>query len=302
MRLDAYLAGKSDIRSRSEAKRLIDAGVVMLNGAPCTKASQDVSNLDDIRYTLPSPPPVPEDSDTGIDLPVLYEDDACMVVQKPAGLIVHPGSGTKPGAITLLDVLKSLFRERSLPFSASSVLVHRLDKDTTGCLLIAKTPEAHTLLQTQFADRSTKKEYIALVFGAPSPASATIDIPIGRDSAARTKMSVHRATGSRAATTTYSTLGKASGTALLLCDLHTGRTHQIRVHLAAIKHPVLGDLTYGHPDATVKARGLGITSVFLHAYTLSFDSPATKKRVHVTAPLPSEKQAILDELGLRVTD
>lgn len=300
MRLDLFLSGKPDIRSRAEGKRMIDAGLVKVNGKVMKKASRDVTSADKVVYDHPEAPPVPKASKTNIQLPILYEDDACFVISKPKGMIVHPGSGMKVGAVTLLDALRPIFAKKRLPFSVSSVLVHRLDKDTTGCLLIAKNPVAHTALQKQFAGRTTKKTYLALVFGKPSPASAVINIPLGRDASTRTKMSVHRTVSSREAKTTYATLGSTDKVSLLACDLHTGRTHQIRVHLAAIKHPILGDETYGTQDSAERSKKLKIDSVALHAWKLAFRSPATKKNVTVQAPLPSTFASHLKRLGLEI--
>lgn len=303
MRLDAFLAGKPDIRSRAEGRRMIDAGLVKVNGKVTTKAAKDVTSADTVVYEHPKAPSVPKASISTMRLPILYEDDSCFVISKPKGMIVHPGTGMKAGTLTLLDALKHLFSKRRLPFSVSSVLVHRLDKDTTGCLLIAKNPKAHIELQKQFAGRTTKKTYLALVFGKPSPASAVIDIPLGRDASARTKMSVHRTVGSRDAKTTYRTLGSVHDkVSLLACDLHTGRTHQIRVHLAAIKHPILGDETYGTNDSEERSKKLKIDSVALHAWKLAFRSPNTRKLVEVTAPLDPTFAANLKRFGIALTD
>ncbi|MEQ1849378.1 MAG: RluA family pseudouridine synthase [Candidatus Peribacteraceae bacterium] len=298
MRLDAYLTGKSDVKSRTVAKRLIEDGQVTVNGVIVKKPSFSITSEETVRYTLPSPPAIPEDRNHEIDLPILYEDEACMVIGKPSGLIMHPGSGTKPGDITLLSALKPLFAERRLPFSESTVLVHRLDKDTTGCLLVAKNPEAHQALQQQFMDRETTKTYLALVFGVPKKSEAVIDIPIGRDTGQRTRMSVHRTSSSRDAKTAYKTLFSVDGVSLLQCTILTGRTHQIRVHLSALHHPVLGDPTYGSLESSDMSKELGVESIMLHAWKLSFLSPDTNKEVKVTAPPPTESVKLFQRLGL----
>jgi len=301
MRLDLFLAGKNDIVSRSAAKRLIENGCVRVNGKKTSKISLDVTSADAVTYTLPSPP-IPTSTHTSLDLPILYEDDLCLVIDKPSGLVMHPGAGMKSGTMTLLDALEPLFAKRALPFSPSSVLVHRLDKDTTGCLLVAKTPKAHIDLQEQFAKRETHKTYLALVAGTMDPLSAVIDIPLGRDANTRTKMSVHRAVSSRSARTTYRTLAAEDGTSLLACELHTGRTHQIRVHLATLHHPVLGDETYGTEVSRVLSKKFLVPSIQLHAWKLSFVSPATKKSVSVKAPLPLSLSTTLETLGMSITD
>jgi len=159
-----------------------------------------------------------------------------------------------------------------------------LDKETTGCLLIAKTEKAHTFLQKQFADRTVKKTYLALVAGVPSPPSAIIDAPIGRNLVNRTLMSIFKTRSSREAKTTYRTLEVRVNCTLLECDLHTGRTHQIRVHLRSIGHPILGDSSYGTHESKKITKGLGINGLCLHAQKLSFNT-LSHKRVDVEAPL-----------------
>lgn len=302
VRLDQYLATVDGIKSRSAAQKLIDSERVRVNGKKTTKDSLQVRAGDVIEYDIVEAA-VPKKRKKTTPLPVLYEDAACMVICKPAGITMHPGTGTAPGEETVLSALEPLFAERELPFSESEVLVHRLDKDTTGCLLVAKTPKAHMKLQEQFASRSVEKAYLAIVVGIPSPKAAVIDAPIGRHGTERTRMAVHQATASRNAKTTYRTLDTNTddGIAVLECDLHTGRTHQIRVHLSAIGHPILGDDTYGTPTAKTLAKSLKIDTVCLHAWKLSFDSPAKKKRVDVIAELPKTMVSVLKKLQLKLT-
>lgn len=299
MRLDQYLGDSAHCRSRSDALRLIKAGSVKLNGKKCLKASVSVKAGDKLELSLPSPPPVRDEKGPTIPLPVLYEDAACMVIDKPAGIIVHPGHGTKPDDATILTALRPLFRERELPLDESAVLVHRLDKDTTGCLLIAKTPTAHLALQKQFAGREVRKTYLALVAGLPSPAAAVIDAPIGRHKHDRTKMSVMDASSKlREARTTYRTLAYGDNAALLACDLHTGRTHQLRVHLSTVGHPILGDQTYGTPASIELAEDSGIERICLHAWKFSFTS-LKKKRVEVISPVPGALKKALQALEIQ---
>lgn len=293
------LVGKKGIKSRAAAQRLIDAKLVRVNGRIVTKASQDVSSDEGLEWELLPLPEVPSDTVSGITVRILYEDDSCFVIAKPAGLIVHPGNGTKHGQETLLDALKPLFKDRVLPYSPSEILVHRLDKDTTGCLLIAKNADAHLFLQKQFATRTVDKRYLTLVAGKPDPASAVIDAPIGRHMNERTRMSVHQAVAGRSARTTYRTLASDDGVTLLECELHTGRTHQIRVHLKTIGHPVLGDTTYTTGAAEVAAERLGIDFLCLHAWKLSFESPS-KNAVSVLCPLPENFAHLLARLTLEV--
>lgn len=293
------LVGKKGIKSRAAAQRLIDAKLVRINGRIVTKASQDVSSDEGIEWDVLPSPDVPSDAVSAITITVLYEDDSCFVIAKPAGLIVHPGNGTKHGQETLLDALKPIFMDRGLPFSPSEILVHRLDKDTTGCLLVAKSPDAHLFLQKQFATRTVDKRYLTLVAGKPEPAAAVIDAPIGRHMNERTRMSVHQAVAGRSARTTYRTLASDDGATLLECELHTGRTHQIRVHLKTIGHPVLGDTTYTTGAAEVAAERLGIDFLCLHAWKLSFES-LTKKTVSVVCPLPENFSSLLKRLAMNV--
>lgn len=298
MRLDQYLGEKGGVKSRSDAGRLIRAGYVKLNGKQC-KPSASVKAGDRIELRLPSPPAVQDDASASVPLTVLYEDAACMVIDKPAGVIVHPGHGTKAQDVTVLSALKPLFRERDLPFDPSSILVHRLDKDTTGCLLIAKTPDAHVRLQQQFAGREVQKTYLALVSGVPSPAAAVIDAPIGRHKHDRTRMSVMDASSKlRAATTTYRTLSRGKNAALLACDLHTGRTHQLRVHLSTIGHPILGDDTYGSTTSKYVSDEHDIDRICLHAWKFSFTS-LKGKRIEVESPVSETLNVALERLEIR---
>lgn len=299
MRLDQHLTSLAALKSRALAQKLIEAGLVTVNGKKAKKASLAVSSSDKIEWQNLPEAAVPKEMKSTVKLEVLFEDPHCMVIEKPAGLTVHPGSGTAPDEETVLSALKPLFAKRKLPFSESEALVHRLDKDTTGCLLIAKTPKAHMELQAQFAERKVEKRYLTLVAGIPDPAAAVIDAPIGRHTNQRTKMSVHQASASRGARTTYRTLGTAKTAALLECELHTGRTHQIRVHLRSIEHPVLGDTSYGTNQSLQLAEKFDIDTLCLHAWKLSFTSPNGKK-VSVKSAVPKKFVSILKKLEIAV--
>ena len=300
MRLDLHLAGNPGIKSRAKAQRLIESGLVRVSGVVITKSSYDVAASDEVTWSLPQEI-APALAAASVSFPILYEDAACLVIAKPAGVTVHPGSGTKPGEETVLSVIASMLQERGVTFSPSETLVHRLDKETTGCLLIAKTPEAHLALQQQFAARTVEKQYLTIVAGIPSPPQAIIDAPIGRHHDDRIRMSVHRATHRRQARTTYRTLDVAAECALLQCTLHTGRTHQIRVHLSTIGHPVLGDHTYVSPLSQKLSAHFGAMSIALHAWTLGFSSPAGNA-VRVTCPLPESFRAVALAIGFRLPD
>lgn len=257
-----------------------------VNGKTIRKSSHPLEPGQTVELCGQLPMPSSDITPTDLRLEVLYEDAACIVINKPVDLSVHPGAGMEPGTVTVLHGIAHLFAARSLPFSMQMPLVHRLDKDTTGCLLVAKDPESHAALQAQFEHRTVQKTYLALVAGRPVLAEATIDSPIGRSTSNRTRMAVRGATKLREAQTTYRVLDATDQAALVECDLHTGRTHQIRVHLHAIGHPVLGDATYTTPTSVHLAGQFGIQSICLHAWRLSFISPHEDRRQTVQAPLP----------------
>ena len=234
------------------------------------------------------------------DLDVLYEDSACMVINKPAGISVHPGHSMDKNEETLLSGIAFLFQQRDIPFSPDAVLVHRLDKPTTGCLLVAKDRESFVALQKQFEDRSVEKTYLAVVQGVPENPEATIDAPVGRNLMQRTKMSILRTSVSRDAQTTYQTLDGADDVSLLACTPHTGRTHQIRVHLSSIGHPILGDENYASPASKTFSEDLSVSGLCLHAWKLKFVSPDGKKEQFVEAPFSATISQILDNTGLRM--
>lgn len=288
-RLDSALMRAAAFPSRAEAQRCIEEGLIAVNGKAVKKPSTPLKIGDSVEITgertMEESKIVPAD----LSFSILYEDKACMVIDKPAGVSVHPGAGMKKGEVTVLHGIAHLFKKKKISFHESSVLVHRLDKETTGCLLIAKTPDAHRILQKQFADRTVQKQYLALVAGVPSPAAAIIDAPIGRSSGDRTKMAVFHAVQSRRdAKTTYRTLAisSAKDAALLCCDLHTGRTHQVRVHLKTIEHPILGDEDYGTKSSRDIAGKYLIESLCLHAWKLKFRSPHDEKAHALESPPP----------------
>lgn len=295
-RLDVCLANDGVAISRIKARDMIKDGLVMVNGRVSRKPAAIVSEADVIEVSVTGEP-VTETRLQLMDLqlPVLYEDDACMVINKPAGIPVHPGAGIPKDAPTILHGVAHLFKERGIPFSSASVLVHRLDKDTTGCLLIAKSPAYHKALQAQFEHRTVRKIYLALVAGEPDPPAAVIDASIGRSTSDRTKMTILGSGKTREARTTYRTLGAAAGMALLACELHTGRTHQIRVHLHGIGHPILGDPAYHSPTSIALADRSDIHALCLHAWKLTFRSPVDEKEHEVTAPAPAFMDHVVDK-------
>ncbi len=266
LRLDQRVAQEFNL-SRSQAAKMIRSGNVYVNGKKVTKPALKVSEKDQV--VLQERKAVSCErgaaSSTSIDIPVLYEDNTCIVVNKPAGLIVHPAQSTS-GEPTLID-----------KFPKNYQLVHRLDKETTGCLLIAKNEKAHAELQKQFKDRTVRKTYLAIVEGIPKERQARIEAPIGRSLVNRVKMSLFRTGKSRDAVTTYEVINEGDGIALLECDIETGRTHQIRVHLSSIGHPILGDAKYGKTGGPM----------MLHAWKIAFRSPENGETINVIAPKPA---------------
>jgi 23S rRNA pseudouridine1911/1915/1917 synthase len=282
-RLDVFLAAKLQV-SRSRAHKFIQAGAVQVNGEP-TRPSYEVTAGDAVAVDLP------EDTHAAMpapELPVVYEDDDIVVVDKPAGLTVHPGSGTR-GEATLADFARAHTTD---PDPERPGIIHRLDRDTSGLLVIAKTSAAKTAMQRQFALHTVRKTYTLLAAGRIEPAEAVIRLPLGRNPARPLQRSV--VPGGREAVTRYRTLANYPGFTLVEASPETGRTHQIRVHLAAIGHPVAGDITYGSPK-----RPLGLARQFLHATALEFDAPSGQ-HISLTSPLPPDLAQVLHRLDAQV--
>jgi 23S rRNA pseudouridine1911/1915/1917 synthase len=289
-RLDKVLAGQVPDLSRSAAQRLIEAGRVTVNGDP-VKASYKVSPGDQVVAFLPSDTPpglVPE----AIPLQIVYEDQALLVVDKPAGMVVHPAPG-HPGG-TLVNALLAHCTELAASGDERPGIVHRLDRDTSGLILVAKSDKARRALQRQFKDRQVSKAYLVLLDGHLQPAWGRIEASIGRDPQHRQRMTV--LAGGREAVTEYHVLeqfahqvGPAAGDYTLVeAQPLTGRTHQIRVHFASIHHPVVGDEVYGR-----RRQRLPVPRQFLHARRLGFRHPLTGERLSLEAPLPEELSAVL---------
>lgn len=290
-RLDAFLAENADGFSRSRIQTAIESGCVRVNDQVVKKSSHKVQAGDTVAFE-----PIEEvEEESSIEpcdlqLEILYEDDDCFVVYKPAGLAVHPGTGMAPDEKTVLHGARSI--------AAQAELVHRLDKETTGCLLLAKNPTAHTALQKQFEERTVQKTYLAIVAGVPNPPKAVIDAPIGRNTIDRTKMSVVQSAGSREARTTYTTLDAVDDAAVVQCDLHTGRTHQIRVHMLSVGFPLLGDDTYANASSEALTKKYHVENLCLHAWKLSFQSPISGTEVDVLAELPDAFLNGIKNIGL----
>lgn len=306
VRLDGFIAKHDEGLSRTKIQDAIKGGLVQVNGKvikkPAYKLSpEDIVILDEERFNEPPEDEVEIDP-IDMSLEILYEDDAVIVINKPAGISVHPGHSMDKSEKTILNGVRFLFEERNIPFSADAVLAHRLDKPTTGCLCVVKNYNSHAALQKQFQDRTIKKYYVAIVAGVPEHKTATIDAPIGRSLTDRTKMGVVKTSTSRDAKTTYTVLDNTHDTSLLRCDLHTGRTHQIRVHLKSIGHSILGDESYASVRSDEITKELGISSLCLHAENLTFVSPADNISHTVVAPLTKAFEDALNATGLSVEE
>ena len=296
-RLDAFLASHVEGWSRARLQRLIDDGDVLVNGR-AAKASYKLRATDEIEAELTALPTtsfLPED----IPIDVVYEDNDLIVLNKPAGIVVHPGAGAKTG--TLANALAFHFQNLSTAGGvARPGIVHRLDKDTSGLLVAAKTEQAHGNLADQFREREVFKSYVALVHGQVERDRGEIDEPIARDPRHRTRMAIVR--GGRAALSIYRARERFDRFTLVDVELKTGRTHQIRVHLAWIKHPVVGDETYGSgrdntvADRMIRSQIGKLGRQFLHAEKLGFTHPKSGERLNFTSPLASELQNLLDAI------
>jgi 23S rRNA pseudouridine1911/1915/1917 synthase len=286
-RLDIFLTAQLSGYSRSRVQELIRQGYVLVNGQEA-KASRILALGDHVRVMLMPPEPTRLQAEA-LPLDILYEDEALVVINKPAGLVVHPAPGHAHG--TLVNVILA-----HAPELAGSVtgerpgIVHRLDKDTSGLMVIAKTPLALEHLQHQFSERQVEKFYLALVEGLPAVNAGEIEAPIGRDPRDRQRMAIV-ARGGREARTLFWVQQRYQHRALLRVQPLTGRTHQIRVHLAAIHHPIVGDLLYGRKQEPMPPR------LFLHATELRFAHPLSGKPLAFTVPLPEELRAFLARLA-----
>ena len=279
--------------ARSEVAALVEAGQVSVGGRPVSVRSRRVSEGETLEVVVPDVVVATVAADPAVDVTVVHADEHVIVVDKQAELVVHPGAGHATG--TLVNGLVARFPDLAGAGAGDPTrpgIVHRLDKDTSGLLAVARTPHAYASLVAQLQDRSMTRRYLALVWGHVEAGEGLVDAPIGRGAADPTRMTVS-ATG-KDARTRYRVLARHDGpvpTSLLSCQLETGRTHQVRVHLAAIGHPVVGDRRYGG-----KRQAIAVGRGFLHAAGLAFDHPASGARMEFASPLPADLQSVLDEL------
>ena len=297
LRLDRYLAARVPELSRTRVQELIAAGLVRVNGAAAKGALRLRAGQ---RLEIePQPRPAPHAAPESIPLEILYEDDDLLVVNKPAGMTVHAGAGQSSG--TLVNAL--LGRGQALSQRGDLLrpgIVHRLDKDTSGAILVAKNDQAHARLGEIFQRRDISKTYIALVEGKLSGEHGRIKLAIGRDLKRRTRMTARKkpAGRARAARTDWRVLARVDGFTLVSVQLHTGRTHQIRVHFSALRHPVVGDTLYGaeRRERVGKTELPELGRNFLHAARLVFAHPRTGETLDVRAPLPEALREYLRQL------
>ena len=312
-RLDTYLAGAVAELSRSRAKALIEQGQVAVGGRTIVEPKWPVKSGEAITVTLPPPVPAIPEGEV-IPLDVVYEDDDLIVIDKPAGLVVHPAAGNWTGTLVNALIAHCGASLSGIGGVSRPGIVHRLDKDTTGLMVVAKTDRAHQGLAAEFADHGVngplERGYWALVWGAPGPFAGTVDAALGRSTRNREKIEVKRTGGRHAVThyriaARYGRKDKPPIAALLDCRLETGRTHQIRVHMATIGHPVIGDRTYGAGFLTKAAvlpepaRTLAIAfpRQALDAYLLAFEHPVTGETLRFERPPPADMAALIGALA-----
>jgi len=298
-RLDRALADAVPILSRERLKALIRSGAVETEGKALRDPAVKVRGEEALRIAVPEAAPAHNEPQE-IPLEIVFEDEHLLVVDKPAGLVVHPAAGNLDG--TLVNAL--LYHCRGSLSGIGGVarpgIVHRIDKDTSGLLVVAKTDVAHEGLAKQFAAHSIERRYLAIVNGIPKAAQGTVDAPLARSATNRKKIAIVEGKRGKRAVTHWRRLGVLADAALVECRLETGRTHQVRVHMASIGHPLLGDPVYGRSEKThgkVLSK-LGFQRQALHAAGLGFTHPVTKNRLSFSSPMPPDMQELFNALGV----
>ncbi|HEY9831975.1 MAG TPA: RluA family pseudouridine synthase [Stenomitos sp.] len=295
-RIDRYLSQHLPDLSRSRIQQLIEQGQVQVNDKVCTSKKITVQSGDRIFITIPEAKPLDLQPEA-IPLDVLYEDDSLIIINKPAGLVVHPAAGHESG--TLVNALLAHCTNLAgIGGVQRPGIVHRLDKDTTGAIAIAKTDQAHQHLQAQLKAKTAQREYLGVVYGAPSTDRGTIDQPIGRHPVDRKKMTILPVDkGGRTAITHWQVRERLGNYTLIYFQLETGRTHQIRVHSTYMGHSLVGDSVYG----SGRSVGVNLPGQALHAWRLRLQHPVSGEWIEAIAPLPSALITLLDVLRRRAT-
>ena len=292
-RLDRYLAQHLPDLSRSRIQQLIEQGHVEVNGQVCISKKASVQTGDRISLQIPAAQPLDLQPEN-IPLDILYEDDSLLIINKPAGLVVHPAPGHPAG--TLVNALLAHCNLPGIGGVQRPGIVHRLDKDTTGAIAIAKTDQAHQHLQAQLKAKTARREYLGIVYGSPKTDNGTIDLPIGRHPIDRKKMAVVPIEkGGRSAVTHWRVKERLGNYTLMHFQLETGRTHQIRVHSAQIGHPIIGDPVY----SSGRSVGVNLSGQSLHAWRLKLQHPVSGQWIEVTAPPPQTFATLLEVLQRR---
>lgn len=298
-RLDKALADASDL-SRARVQALIGEGLVVVDGKPAASPSAKVAA--GTAFTIALPPAVEAEArPQDIPLTVAYEDAHLIVIDKPAGMVVHPAAGNPDGTLVNALLHHCGGSLSGIGGVARPGIVHRIDKDTSGLLVVAKSDAAHEGLAAQFAEHSVHRRYLAVCGGHPNPAEGTIDERLGRSDANRKKMAVLPKNSSRGkhAITHYELLERLDDAALIECRLETGRTHQVRVHCASIGHALLGDPLYGRTPKSLRPliSRLGFSRQALHAAELGFIHPVSGENLRFSADLPADMRELIDEIG-----
>ncbi len=298
-RLDRALADAVPTLSRERLKALIRSGSVVAQGSPLRDPALKVKGDEAVRVAVPEPRPAhnePQD----IPLTIVFEDDYLLVVDKPAGLVVHPAAGNFDGTLVNALLHHCAGNLSGIGGVARPGIVHRIDKDTSGLLVVAKTDVAHEGLAKQFAAHSIDRRYLAIVNGVPKASEGSIDAALARSAANRKKIAIVEGDRGKRAVTYWRRLELLRDSALVECCLETGRTHQVRVHMASIGHPLVGDPVYGRSGKThgKLLNELGFNRQALHAAELGFTHPVTKSRLSFASPMPPDMQELKRALGV----
>ena len=298
-RLDRALAAAVPTLSRERLKALIRSGAVENGGRTVRDPAAKVRGEEALRVAVPEPRPAhnePQD----IPLTIVFEDEHLLVVDKPAGLVVHPAAGNLDGTLVNALLHHCAGKLSGVGGVARPGIVHRIDKDTSGLLVVAKTDVAHEGLARQFAAHSIDRRYLAVVSGVPQQNEGIVDAPLARSSTNRKKIAIVKTGRGKRAVTHWKRLKPLSDAALVECRLETGRTHQVRVHMASIGHPLIGDPVYGRAGKTHAKllRDLGFHRQALHAAELGFTHPVTKHRLAFSSPMPTDMQELTSALGV----
>ena len=298
-RLDRALAAAAPALSRERLKTLIRAGAVESSGSALRDPATKVRGDEQVRVKVPQPAPAHNEAQD-IPLNIVFEDDHLLVVDKPAGLVVHPAAGNLDGTLVNALLHHCAGKLSGIGGVARPGIVHRIDKDTSGLLVVAKTDVAHEGLAKQFAAHSIDRRYLAMISGVPKATQGTVEARLARSSVNRKKIAVVEGGRGKHAITHWRRLDVLREAALVECKLETGRTHQVRVHMASIGHPLIGDPVYGRSGRThgKLLKELGFHRQALHAAELGFTHPVTKHRLSFSSPMPRDMQELFNALGV----